>query len=240
MSKSTADSDEMDMQVLIDHLVDVGRRGGSAGVQEFINHGGFDLAAFLRDFECGWRLLLRYPLVWLRHKRWIASCRGARVSSMADWEVLNAAEKNIAIAEFGQRRLDRQERMRLRNIRQGHKQSWWEFCALLNSLAVISPNGRIELRAPPKRTTQVLGGIRRLWTATCFYLLIDATSRFISRGCLTCDVAGIYMLVPIMFVAWWFFHLCSDGWWKAWNKLNKMAVGSMSNIQGPLTIDTVR
>jgi hypothetical protein len=127
MSKPTADSDQKEMQALADRLVEAGRRGGPAGVHEFIDHGGFDLPAFLRDFETGWRLLMRYPLVWFRHKRWVDSCRCAGASSMADWEALKAAEQNIAIAEFGQRRLDSQERMRLRLIRQGYKQGGGNF-----------------------------------------------------------------------------------------------------------------
>ncbi len=225
MSKPTADSDQKEIQALVDRLVEAGRRGGPAGAREFIDHEGFDLAAFLRDFECGWRLLLRYPMVWLRHKRWVDSCRCAGASSMTDWEALKAAEKNIAVAEFGQRRLNGQERMRLRNIRQGHKQSWWEFRDLLTSLAVKCSEGRIELRAPPKRTTQVLGGIRRFWIATCLYLLADATMRLINTGCLTCDVAGIYVLVPTMVATWWFIHVCSDGWQSSWSKLSNMSVG---------------
>jgi hypothetical protein len=227
MSKPTADSDQKEMQALADRLVEAGRRGGPAGVHEFIDHGGFDLPAFLRDFETGWRLLMRYPLVWFRHKRWVDSCRCAGASSMADWEALKAAEQNIAIAEFGQRRLDSQERMRLRLIRQGYKQGWWQFRDLLNSLAVTSPDGRIELRAPPKITIQVLSGIRRLWVVTCLYLLASATMRFISTGCLTCDVFGIYVLLPGMIGIWWFIHVCSDGWRNAWSKLNDMAIGSV-------------
>lgn len=226
MSKPTADSGQEDLKALVDRLMQAGRRGGPAGVREFIDHGGFDLPAFLRDFETGWRLLLRYPVVWLRHRRWVVSCRGADASSMADWEALNAAEKNIAVAEFGQRRLDSHERMRLRNIRLGHKKSWWQFRDLLNSLAVTSSEGRIALRAPPKRATQVLGGIRRLWIVTCLYLLAGATMRYISTGCLTCDVFGIYVLLPGMIGIWWFIHVCSDGWRNAWSKLNDMAIGS--------------
>lgn len=225
MSKPTADSDPKEMQALIDRLMETGRRGGPASVREFIDHGGFDVPAFLRDFDSGWRLLLRNPLVWFRHKRWLGSCTGVGANSMATWEALKAAEKNIAIAEFGQRRLDSQERMRLRLIRQGHKQGWRQFRDLLNSLAVTSPDGRIELRAPPKRVTQVLGGIRRLWVVTCLYLLVGATIRFINTGCLSCDVFGIYVLVPLMVGIWWFIHFCSDGWLSSWSKLNKMCVG---------------
>lgn len=225
MNKPTADSDQKEIQALIDRLMEAGRRGGSDGVHEFIDHGGFDLPAFLRDFECGWRLLLRYPLVWLRHKRWAASCRGESVSSMTDWEALKAAEQNIAIAEFGQRRLDSQERLRLRTIRQGHKQSWWQFNDLLNSLAVTSSEGRIKLRAPPKRVTQILSGIRRLWIVTCIYSLADATMRLINTGCLTCDVAGVFVLVPLMVGVWWFIHFCTIGWRRSWSKLNNMSIG---------------
>jgi hypothetical protein len=227
MSKPTVDSDRKEMQALADRLVEAGRRGGPAGVHDFIDHGGFDLPAFLRDFETGWRLLLRYPLVWFRHKRWVESCKCAGASSMADWAALKAAEQNIAIAEFGQRRLDSPERMRLRLIRQGHKQGWWQFRDLLNSLAVTSPDGRIELRAPPKIAIQVLSGIRLLWVVTCLYLLASATMRFISTGCLTCDVFGIYVLLPGMIGIWWFIHVCSDGWRNAWSKLNDMAIGSV-------------
>lgn len=226
MSKPAVDSDQKEAQALIDRLVEAGRRGGPAGVHEYIDQGGFDLPAFLRDFEAGWRLLMRYPLVWFRHKRWVDSCRCAGASSMADWEALKAAEQNIAIAEFGQRRLDSQERMRLRLIRQGYKQGWWQFRDLLNSLAVTSPDGRIELRAPPTIAIQVLSGIRRLWVVTCLYLLASATMRFIRTGCLTCDVFGIYVLLPGMIGIWWFIYVCSDRWRNAWSKLNDMAIGS--------------
>ena len=225
MNKPTADSDLQEMQALASRLVEAGRRGGPAGVRKFIDLGGFDLPAFLRDFETDWRLLLRYPVVWLRHRRWVASCRDAGASSMADWEALTAAEKNIAVAEFGQRRLDFHERMRLRNIRQGHKLSFWKFRDLLSSLAVASFDGRIGLQAPPKWATQVLGVIRRLWIVTCFYLLATATMRFISTGCLTCDVFGIYVLLPGMMGIWWFIYVCSDGWRNAFVKLNDMAIG---------------
>ena len=224
MSKPTADSDQEDLQALVDRLMQAGRRGGPAGVHEFIDHGGFDLPAFLLHFEAGWRLLMRYPLVWFRHRRWKDSRRLAGASSMADWEALNAAEKNIAVAEFGQRRLDFHERMRLRNIRQGHKLSFWQFRDLLASLAVTCSDGRIGLRAPPKCAAQVLGGIQSLWTVTCLCLLAGATMRFISTGCLTCDVFGIYVLLPAMIGIWWFIHVCSDGWRNSWSKLNDMAI----------------
>lgn len=226
MSKPTADSDQEDLQVLVDRLMQAGRRGGPAGVHEFIDHGGFDLPAFLLHFEAGWRLLMRYPLVWFRHRRWKGSRRLAGASSMEDWEAMKAAEQNIAIFEFGQRRLDFHERMRLRNIRQGHKLSCWQFRNLLISLAVTCSDGQIGLRAPPKWAAQVLGGIRRLWIATCLYLLASATLRFISMGCLTCDILGIYVLVPAMVVIWWLIHICSNGWRDAWRTLNYMAVGT--------------
>ncbi len=227
MSKPTADSDQEDLQVLVDRLMQAGRRGGPAGVREFIDHGGFDLPAFLRDFETGWRLLLRYPVVWLRHKRWVDSCRLAGTSSVEDWEALKAAEQNIAIFEFGQRRIAFHERMRLRNIRHGHKLSCWQFRDLLSSLAVTCSDGRIGLQPPPKRATQVLGGVLHIWTATCIYLLASATMRFIGTGCLTCDVFGIYVLLPAMIGIWWFIHVCSDEWRNAFSKLNDMAIGSV-------------
>lgn len=220
-----ADSDQQEMQALAGRLVEAGRRGGPAGVHEFIDHGEFDLPAFLREFETCWRLLMRYPLVWFRHKRWVDACRLAGASSVEDWEALKAAEQNIAIFEFGQRRIAFHERMRLRNIRQGHKLSCWQFRDLLSSLAVTCSDGRIGLRAPPKWAAQVLGGIRRLWTVTCLYLLASATMRFISTGCLTCDVFGIYVLFPAMIGIWWFIHVCSDGWRNAFSKLNDMAIG---------------
>ena len=227
MIKPTADSDQEDMQALLNRFVDAGRRGGSAGARDFIDHENFDLPAFLRHFESGWRLLLRYPVVWLRHKRWVDTCRRSTASSMTGWAALRAAEQNIAIAEFGQRRLNFQERMRLRIIRQRYKQSWWQFRDLLTSLAVASSEGRIVLRAPPKMATQALGGIRRLWTVACLYLLAGATMRFINTGCLTCDVFGIYVLLPEMIGIWWFIYVCSDGWRNAWSKLNNMAVGNV-------------
>ena len=226
MSKPTADSDLQEMQALVDRLMQAGRRGGSAGVHEFIDHGGFDLPAFLLDFEAGGRLLMRYPLVWFRHRRWKDSRRLAGASSMADWEALNAAEKNIAVAEFGQRRLDFHERMRMRNIRQGHKLSFWQFRHLLISLAVTCSEGRVVLRAPPKMAMMVLDGIRVLWLVMCLCALVGATLRLMAKGCLTCDAYAIFLLLPGMVVIWWLINICSNGWRNAWRTLNHLAVGT--------------
>jgi hypothetical protein len=224
MTKSTPESDRADINALIDLLLDAGRRGGSARVHELIDYGGFDLSSFLRNVNAGWLLLLHHPAVWLRHKRWIASCQTTSVNSAAAWEALKAAEQNIAVAEFGQHRFDFDERIRLRNIRQGHNISFWRFRYLLISLAVKCNDGQIVLRAPSRFASLILNALRRFWALICFLLLARATLTYTSTWCLSCDVLVPFLLLPVMLFVWWITYTSSNGWRIAWNKLNDMAI----------------
>lgn len=225
MIKPTDKSDQADIRSIIESMLEAARRSGSDGVHEFIDRGGFDLPAYLRNVEAGWLLLIRHPAIWLRHKRWVASCHGAGASQVADWEALTAAEQNIAIAEFGRRYIDFDERMRLRTIRQGHQLSFWQFRHLLISLAVTCSEGRVVLRAPSKMALMVLDGIRGLWLVICLGALVGATLQLIAKGCLTCDAYAIFLLLPGMVFIWWLIRICSNGWRDAWITLNQMAVG---------------
>lgn len=221
-----AESDQENLQALFDSIVGAGRKGGPSSAQAVMDLGGFDLPAYLIGFKADWRLLWRNPMVWWRHRRWQKFSVSAGRSSLEDWELLKSAEVNIARVEFGRLRLDPQERIRLRNIRQGHGQSWWHFRELLASFAISSRDGRIQLRAPSRCTTRVVGGVWRVWSALCFYLLVQATIRLYMAGCLTCDVAGIYMLIPEMVTIWAFLYIFGDGWWKSWNELRGMSIAS--------------
>lgn len=219
-----AEGDPEAQQALFDSIVDAGRKGGPSSAKAVMDLGGFDLPSFLNGFEPDWRLLWRNPLVWWRHKRWHESSVGAAPSSLKDWELMKLAEENIARVEFGRLRLDIQERIRLRNIRQGHGQNWWKFRELLASFAIKSRDGRIQLRAPSRFTTRIFGGVWRVWTAICIYLLAQTTIRLFNAGCLTCDVVGIYMLIPLMITIWSFLYIFGDGWWKSWSGLRRMSI----------------
>lgn len=223
MPKPTGDPEQADAQALIDRLMDAARQGGPDRVREVIDGGGFDLPAFLRNVEAGWLLLFRHPVVWMRHRRWVRSLQFVGRTPLDTWEALRVAEKNIAVAEFGQRQLDFDERMRLRAIRQSQKLDFWQFRHLLISSAVKCRNGRITLRAPEKRILQVLKGVQKIWILACLYLVVSATLRSLAGACLTCDALAIYVSVPGMVFIWWLIDVFTDQWVNAWRTLKGMA-----------------